>query len=156
AFERRHQRYEERRLALLSDTPSLSGAPLLLAQLAVRLGLRAARPVPLVGVAADVVDPDAVVEQVDHLHGLLSRVLRRRDDARLVLLPTEELSPVFVQDLHHLATRGPLALFFDGYDALAPLLDEWLVDLVEHRVYGELPGNLTITLASNERLDPHR
>lgn len=155
SFERRYQRYEERRLALLADIPWQSGAPLLLARLAIRLGLRAARPVPLVGFAAEAVEPE-VVEQVDHLHGLLSRVLRRRGDARLVLAPVEELTPLFVQDLNQVAARRPVTLFFDVYERMAPLLDRWLVDLVEHRLYGDLPANLTITLAGQDRLDAVR
>ncbi|HKF74749.1 MAG TPA: tetratricopeptide repeat protein [Candidatus Dormibacteraeota bacterium] len=154
-FDRRFQRYEERRLALLADTPWQSGAPLLLARLAIRLGLRAARPVPLVGFAAEAVEPE-VVEQVDHLHGLLTRVLRSRGDARLVLTPTEELTPLFVQDLNQIASRRPVTLFFDVYERTSPLLDPWLIDLIEHRMYGDLPANLTITLASQERLDPVR
>src|SRR5262249_44956949 len=64
--------------------------------------------------------------------------------------------PVFVHDLAQVASRRPVALFFDGYDRTAPLLDAWLVDLIERRRYGDLPGNLTITIASRERLDPHR
>ena len=154
-FDRRYQRYEERRLALLADTPWQSGAPLLLARLAIRLGLRAARPVPLVGFAAEAVEPE-VVDQVDHLHGLLTRVLRSRGDARLVLTPTEELTPLFVQDLNQIASRRPVTLFFDVYERTSPLLDPWLIDLIEHRMYGDLPANLTITLASQERLDPVR
>jgi tetratricopeptide (TPR) repeat protein len=154
-FERRYQRYEDRRLALLADTPWQNGAPLLLARLAIRMGLRAARPVPLVGLAAEAVEPE-VIEQVDHLHGLLSRVLRSRGDARLVLTPIEELTPLFVQDLNQIASRRPVTLFFDVYEHTAPLLDPWLIDLIEHRLYGDLPANLTITLASRERLDPVR
>jgi tetratricopeptide (TPR) repeat protein len=154
-FERRYERYEERRLALLADTPWQSGAPLLLARLAIRMGLRAARPVPLVGLAAEAVEPE-VIEQVDHLHGLLSRVLRSRGDARLVLTPIEELTPLFVQDLNQIAARRPVTLFFDVYERTAPLLDPWLIDLVEHRLYGDLPASLTIALASRERLDPVR
>ncbi len=153
-FERRYERYEERRLALLADTPA-SGAPLLLARLAIRLGLRAAQPVPVAGMVAAAVEPE-VVEQVDHLQGLLTRVLRSRGDARLVLAPIEELTPLFVQDLNHVASHRPVTLFFDAYDQTAALLDPWLVDMIEHRLYGDLPGNLTITIASQERLDPHR
>jgi tetratricopeptide (TPR) repeat protein len=156
AFERRHQRYEERRAALQADPPGLGGASLLIARLAVRLGLRAARTVPVVGMAADVVDPNAVVEQADHLHTLLTRALRSRDDAHLVLAPTEELTPLFVQDLRQVATRRPLALFFDAYEHTATLLDAWLFDLVDGRRYGDLPGSLTITVAGREPLDAHR
>jgi len=155
SFERRYQRYEERRLALLADQPWQTDAPLLLARLAVRLGLRAARPVPVVGFAAEALEPE-VVDQVDHLHSLLTRVLRTRRDARLVLAPVEELTPLFVQDLNQVAARRPLALFFDTYERTAPLLDPWLIDVIEHRLYGDLPANLTITIASQERLDPHR
>ena len=155
SFERRHERYEERRLALLADTPALSGAPLLLARLAIRLGLRAAQPVPVAGMVAAAVEPE-VVEQVDHLQGLLTRVLRSRGDARLVLTPIEELTPLFVQDLNLVASRRPVALFFDAYEHTAALLDPWLVDMVERRRYGDLPGSLTITIASQDRLDPHR
>jgi tetratricopeptide (TPR) repeat protein len=154
-FERRYQRYEERRLALLADTPWQSGAPLLLARLAIRLGLRAARPVPLVGLVAEAAEPE-IVEQVDHLHGLLTRVLRSRGDARLVLTPTEELTPLFVQDLNQIAARRPVTLFFDVYERTATLLDPWLIELIERRTYGDLPANLTITLASQARLDPVR
>src|SRR5207249_1021193 len=94
-FERRHQRYEERRAELLADPPGLSGASLLLAKLAVRLGLRVAKTaIPVMGLATDVIPIDATVDQADHLHALLTRALRSRDDARLVLAPTEELTPL--------------------------------------------------------------
>jgi tetratricopeptide (TPR) repeat protein len=157
AFERRHQRYLERMAALMAEAPGLSGASLLLARLAVRLGLRAVGTVPVVGVVAEAVDPNAVVEQADHLHTLLTRVLRSRDDARLVLAPTDELSPPFVQDLRQVARRRPVALFFDGYERTAPLLDAWVFDLVrDGGPYGDLPANLTITISGQEPLDPHR
>jgi tetratricopeptide (TPR) repeat protein len=156
SFERRHQHYEERLAALVSDQPRLSGASLLLARLSVRLGLNAVRAVPVVGLVADAVDAKDVVDQADNLHTLLTRALHSRDDARLVLAPAEELTPLFVHDLRQAVGRRPLALFLDDYERTAPLLDAWLFDLVDGRQYGDLPGILTITLAGTEPLDSHR
>jgi tetratricopeptide (TPR) repeat protein len=155
SFERAYQRYEERRLALLTGIAERAGAALLLARLAIRLGLLAARPVPGIGLLAEAIEPE-VAEQVNHLHGLLSRVLRSHDDVRLVLTPTEELTPLFVQDLNQAAARRPVTLFFDVYERTAAHLDPWLVDLVEDRKYGGLPANLVITVAGQRRLDPVR
>jgi tetratricopeptide (TPR) repeat protein len=154
-FERAYQRYEERRLALLTGVAEQTGAALLLARLAIRLGLLAARPVPVVGLLAEAAEPE-ITEQVNHLHGLLSRVLRTHADVRLVLTPIEQLTPLFVQDLVQAAARRPVTLFFDVYEHTASHLDPWLVDLIDDGKYGGLPANLIITLAGQQRLDPVR
>src|SRR5262249_40909046 len=38
----------------------------------------------------------------------------------------------------------------------APLLDAWLYDVVDGRQHGDLPANLTITIAGRYPLDAHR
>src|SRR5262249_32215653 len=127
-FERRYQRYEQRLAAVVADQPRLSGASLLLVRLALRLGLTALRSVPGLGVLTGVMEPALVLDQADDLRTVLSRALHGQEDARLVLTPVEELTPLFVQDLRQAAARRPLALFLDDYERLAPLLDAWLYD----------------------------
>jgi tetratricopeptide (TPR) repeat protein len=156
AFERRHQHYEQRLAALVADQRRLSGASLLLTRLALQFAQRLARGLPVVGLVADAVDADAAVETAENLHSLLTRALHSREDARLVLAPTEELTPLFVRDLRHVASRRPLALFFDDYEHTGSLLDAWLYDLVDGRPFGDLPGSLTITVAGRDPLDAHR
>ncbi len=86
------------------------------------------------------------------LRRFIGSKLRGHADTQLLLAPVETLTAVFVADLQRLATDRPLALFFDTYERTAPILDGWLRELVDGR-YGDLPANLTITIAGQHGLD---
>ncbi|HTQ90470.1 MAG TPA: hypothetical protein VMK84_13360, partial [Streptosporangiaceae bacterium] len=62
-------------------------------------------------------------------------------ERRLLLSPTEELTPVFVTDLNRVAADRPVVLLFDTYEHTAPILDKWLRELYAGR-YGGLPADL--------------
>src|SRR5215831_7915936 len=87
------------------DAPDV--ASLAPAKAAVRIGLRAARDVPVVGAVAEEFDAETLVEQADRMRAFLSRRLRG-DDGQLLLSPDDVLTPVFVADLQRAMVERPM------------------------------------------------
>lgn len=66
--------------------------------------------------------------------------------------PVRALTPLFVDSLRLIARKGPLALFFDGYEQTRAFLDSWLRAILDGQ-FGDLPASLLIGIAGQERLD---
>jgi tetratricopeptide (TPR) repeat protein len=154
-FQARYQVYEQRCGELLADTGIPKETASRWTKDAVRLALRAAREVPGMNVAAAVLDDPAVAEGADQLRKYLVERLRKDEDVRLLLSPTEELSPLFIEDLREFGPQRQLTLFVDGYERTGKFLDPWLLDLLDGH-YGELPEALTLTIAGQNPLDANR
>src|SRR5215469_4402268 len=155
-FVERSATYRRRRRELETDPDAPTGSGRALASLALRIGLRAAGDVPVVGsvvgAVADEIDPDAVLDQTERLRAFIGSKLRGHDDVQLLLAPVDVLTSSFVANFQLLAGHQPVALFFDTYERTAPVLDGWLRELVGG-AHGELPANLTITVAGQYGLD---
>jgi tetratricopeptide (TPR) repeat protein len=152
-FDKRLATYRERRHELEADPGAPGGG--FITRSAVRVGLAAAREVPLLGMAADTVDAAAAAEQVDRLRAYLSKKFRSSDDVRLLLSPAEVLTKVFLADLDKLAERHPVALFFDTFERTAPYLEGWLLDVLTGK-HGSVRANVLITIAGQRALDSNR
>ncbi|GGO79632.1 hypothetical protein [Nonomuraea cavernae] len=105
---------------------------------AVRLGLGTMKSLPIVGAVADAIDAESAVEQAERFRTYLAGKFPNQD-VRLLLSPTEMLTPSFLADLRRLAARRPVALFFDTFERTAPWCETWLLDLFGGR-YGALPA----------------
>jgi tetratricopeptide (TPR) repeat protein len=147
--------YKAHRHQLESDPMAPPGTFEFIAQTALRTVLQAAKAVPGGGIAAEIVDPAAAAEQAERLRSYLSKKLRRTDDIRLVLSPTEVLTPVFVEDLAAIGKQLTVALFFDTFERTGTFIEGWLLDLLDGR-YGALPGDLAITIAGQSPLNANR
>lgn len=152
-FDKRLATYRERRHELEADPGAPGGG--FITRSAVRVGLAAAREVPLLGSAADAVDAAAAAEQVDRLRAYLSKKFRSSDDVRLLLSPAEVLTKVFLADLGKLAERHPVALFFDTFERTAPYLEGWLLDVLTGK-HGTVRANVLITIAGQRAFDSNR
>jgi tetratricopeptide (TPR) repeat protein len=153
-FHKLHTTYLRRRSELENDPQAPEGTPSFLTTTAVRMGLAAVRGVPVVGGALSAVDDAAVAEQADRLRKYISTKLRSTE-IRLLLSPAEALTPVFVEGILASSARHSMALFFDTYEHTAPLLDDWLLDLLKGR-YGVLPANIVVTVSGQKPLDPNK
>ncbi|MDQ0776377.1 tetratricopeptide (TPR) repeat protein [Streptomyces aurantiacus] len=151
-FERRYAAYRRRRHELDADPDTPAGLSETFTKGALQVGLHSAKMLPILGVAAEVVDVAAAAEQIDRLRVFVGQKFRNHDDAQLVLSPAEALTPVFLEDLCTLAKRKTVALFFDTYERTEWFLDTWLLDLFAAR-YGDLPADLVITVAGRSALD---
>ena len=119
-----------------------------------QLGLMGLSLIPGVGMLAGAVDPNQVAAGADRFKAVLSARLRSHEDVQLVLSPLNIMAPVFLQELAEAARRRPwVALFFDTYERLGPLLDVWLRNMVVSDRYGELPSNVLVVLAGQRQLD---
>jgi tetratricopeptide (TPR) repeat protein len=153
-FYKLHATYMRRRSELENDPQAPEGTPSFLTTTAVRIGLAAARGIPVAGGVIASVDDAAVAEQADRLRKYISTKFRSTE-IRLLLAPAEALTPVFVECIRAAAARQPVALFFDTYEHTASLLDDWLLDLLKGR-YGALPADLVITISGQKPLDPNK
>ena len=154
-FAERLEAYQRRRSELDADPGAPDGLPLLLTRSAVRVGLRAAGEVPLVGAVVEELDPDAVAGQVDRLRVYLNRKFRSQDDVRLMLSPAEVLTRAFLEDLSAAARLRPAALFLDTYEKTGGFLDPWLLGVLAGR-FGPVPASLVLTIAGQLPLDTNR
>ncbi len=152
-FAKRLATYRDRRHELEADPGAPGGG--FITRSAVRVGLAAAREVPLLSMAADTVDPAAAAEQVDRLRAYLSKKFRSSEDVRLLLSPAEVLTKVFLADLDKLAERHPVALFFDTFERTAPYLEGWLLDVLGGK-HGTVRANVLLTIAGQRALDSNR
>ncbi|RJQ72277.1 tetratricopeptide repeat protein [Pseudonocardiaceae bacterium YIM PH 21723] len=118
----------------------------------VRLGLKAAQDIPVVGGMLGILDDKAAAEKTDKLRAQVTRKIRDRQDVRLVLSPVEELTKAFLQDLALLAKRKPVSLFLDTFERTGTFLEPWLLDLFAGR-FGELPADLIITVSGQHALN---
>jgi tetratricopeptide (TPR) repeat protein len=76
--------------------------------------------------------------------------LATRFSARLLPVlrqPVQSLTSVFVSDLNAWASIRDLVLFFDDWQALGPMIESWLIDLLQE---GELHVNVWLVIADVE------
>lgn len=151
-FAKRYEVYRTRRHELDTDPNTPEGLSSVLTRSAVRVGLRAAGDVPVVGPFTKELNPDVVAEQADRLRVYLSRKLKSQQDVRLLLAPVDELTPVFAADLRAVAEEQPLALLFDTFERTGAFLNQWLLDLLSDR-HGGLPPDLVLVVAGQHPLD---
>ncbi|WP_326760983.1 tetratricopeptide repeat protein [Streptomyces phaeochromogenes] len=122
--------------------------------IASQLGMVGLGMLPGVGAFAGAVDPHQVAAGADRMKAILSTRFRSHDDIQLVISPLKVLTPVFLQDLAEVAQRRPwVVLFLDTYERTGPLLDVWLRDILISDRYGEMPANVLVVLAGQNRLD---
>ncbi|MDX3002829.1 tetratricopeptide repeat protein [Kribbella solani] len=154
-FRRMLARYRKDRRTLDSDPNAPAGMSALLTRSAVRIGLRAAANVPVVGAFTEEIDKNDAAEQVDQLRAFLGRRLGRKHDPDLLLAPIEALSKAFVTDLWKLGDQRPVALFVDAFEQTEAVLGDWLLQLLEGR-YGDLPAGFLLVLSGQHPLDANR
>ena len=151
-FEKRVSEYRQRRHELESDPHAPAGVAAFLTKTAVTIGLAAARDIPVVGSILAPIDAATAADQVNEAREYLARRLSDHRDARLLLSPADELTPVFVSGLSRASAGRTIALFFDTYERTGALLDAWLRNLYEGR-YGDLPETLVTTISGQKPLD---
>jgi tetratricopeptide (TPR) repeat protein len=153
-FTKKSELYHEKRHELDADPATPDGLSSVLTRSAVRIGLRAAEDIPVVGAFTKELDRDAISNQVEKFRAFLSVKLRNQHDVRLLMSPVEELTPIFVDELREVAAKRPVVLFFDTFERTGVFLERWLLDLLDGR-YGSLPPNLVLVLAGQHPLDVH-
>lgn len=151
-FTKKSELYHEKRHELDADPATPDGLSSVLTRSAVRIGLRAAEDIPVVGSFTKELDREALADQVEKFRAFLSVKLRNQHDVRLLMSPVEELTPVFVGELHAVAAKRPVVLFFDTFERTGSFLERWLLDLLAGR-YGALPPNLLLVVAGQHALD---
>jgi tetratricopeptide (TPR) repeat protein len=153
-FEKRAARYRARRQELESDPNAPVGVTAFLTKAAVTIGMQAARDIPFAGSLLAPVDVKAVADQADRARAYLARKISDHADLRLLLSPEDELTPVFVAGLNHVAAGRQIALFFDTYERTTLFLDRWLRNLYAG-LYGDLPITLVTTISGQNPLNPN-
>ncbi|MER6084220.1 tetratricopeptide repeat protein [Streptomyces sp. NPDC001833] len=124
------------------------------ATVAAQAGLAGLGLLPGLGPIVGAMDPQQVAQSADRVRVALSARLRSHTDIQLVMSPVRVLTPVFLEDLAEVAERRPwVVLFFDVYERTAPVLDEWLRDVLVGEGYPGLPVNVLAVLCGQERLD---
>ncbi|HWD78362.1 MAG TPA: tetratricopeptide repeat protein [Kribbella sp.] len=155
AFTEKLAQYRKHRHTVDSDPGAPSGISSLLTRSAVRIGLRATEDIPVVGAFAGEIDKDAVAQQADQARAFLARRFAKRQDIDLLLAPVDVLTTALVDDLRTIAVRRPIALFVDTFERTGPILDDWLLELLEGR-HGSLPPNIVLAVSGQRPVDANR
>ena len=153
-FEKRAAAYRQRRYELESDPQAPEGFAAFLTKSAVTIGLSVARDVPIAGSLLAPVNPAAAADQVNQARVYLAGKFSNHADMKLLLSPTDELTPIFVSEMNRIATDRPIALFFDTYERTGLVLDRWLRSLYAEQ-YGGLPETLITTISGQNPLNPN-
>ncbi|MFF0851879.1 tetratricopeptide repeat protein, partial [Streptomyces sp. NPDC003280] len=118
-------------------------------------GLAGLNLLPGAAVITGSLDSQQLALGADRLRAALSARFRNHDDVQLVMDPLKVLTPVFLDGLAEAAQhRCWLTLFFDVFERIGPVLDEWLRDLLVTGRYGDLPLNVIAVLSGQGRLNP--
>ncbi|RMI46043.1 tetratricopeptide repeat protein [Streptomyces triticirhizae] len=122
-----------------------------------RAGLAGLGLLPGGGLLAGALDAEELAQRTDRLRAALGARLKGAEDAALVLDPVRELTPVLVREVGEVAEDVPwVVLVFDTYERTAPVLDDWVRELVLGGRFGELPLNVLVVLAGQDQLDARR
>jgi len=151
-FAERYKVYRQRKQELEADPEAPQGMAAFVGRTLAKGGLRLARRVPIGGVAADFVDEQAFASLAGDFASYVARKIGNKDEVRLVLEPLEVLTPLFLDDLQHVAGEKPVVLFFDTYERTGPFLDAWLRDVLDGR-YGDVPADILLVIAGRDELD---
>ncbi|WP_406376270.1 tetratricopeptide repeat protein [Streptomyces sp. NBC_00647] len=104
--------------------------------------------VPGAGVFTGAVDPAQVARGADRLRVGLGARLRSQEDVQMVMSPELVLTPVFLRELAEAVASVPwIVLFFDAYERTAPVLDDWLRDVMTTTRYGALTSRVVVVTA---------
>jgi tetratricopeptide (TPR) repeat protein len=152
SFNPRYKVYREKRQELEADPEAPQGFPALIGRAIAKGGVRLGRRIPVGGVAFDFVDEDTLTNLMGDVATYVARRITNKDEAQLVLEPTEVLTPLFLKDIEKLAEKKLVCLFFDTYERTSIFLDDWLRDVLEGR-FGLVPSNILISIAGQQELD---
>ncbi|MGW7685232.1 tetratricopeptide repeat protein [Kribbella sp. NPDC054772] len=152
AFTGKLTQYRKHRHTVDSDPGAPSGISSLLTRSAVRIGLRAAEGIPVVGAFTGEIDKNEAALQADQARAFLARRFARHQDIELLLAPVDVLTAAFAEDLQSIGRQRPIALFVDTFERTGQFLNDWLLELLEGR-HGGLPPNLVISIAGQRPLD---
>lgn len=81
------------------------------------------------------------------------RQLKDDDLVQLIRQPTTVLTPIFFEDLNHVALTRDIVLFCDSYEQTAEFLDSWWRNVIVGE--SEIPGNLIIIFSGRNPLNPN-
>jgi tetratricopeptide (TPR) repeat protein len=154
-FARRHETYRDRRYQLEADPQAPPETFEFITRMAVKTGLQLAKATPGLALAAEVVDPTATAEQAERLRRYLAKKVRKPDDLRLLLSPTDILTPLFLKDLQDACKQRSVVLMLDTFEQTSTFLEGWLFDVMAGR-HGPVAGDLTFVVSGQLPLDRNR
>ncbi|MDT0264836.1 tetratricopeptide repeat protein [Streptomyces sp. DSM 44915] len=155
AFDKRLASYRQRHHEAVTsvDGPVDGIGPSAGSAATAQLALAGLGSVPGLGLLAGGLDPQPVAQGLESARSWLSARLRNADDVRLVLSPVQVLTPLFLRELAGVARERLVVLVCDTYEQLAPVLDEWLRDMICTERYGALDQNVIVVIAGQGELD---
>lgn len=138
-----YEKYRRAMKKLEADPKAAQGLPAL-AELGVRMGVKAGRHLPLgTGLVFEVLNEDVAVEAA---RWAAERLGNNRDELELVTNPIPTLTRFFLEDLGTISATRPAVLLLDVDDSAHEVVGRWLLRVVaEH--YGPLPERLLIAVA---------
>lgn len=151
-FKESYHIYRQRLQELEADPEVPKNSLALMSHILTKVGVRLGRRIPIGGAIFDLVDEEAVAEQISVWSEFVARKLKNKDEVQLVQEPIEVLTPLFLEGLNTVAEKHLVALFFDTYEYTSHYLDDWLRALLEGQ-YGNLPSNIILTIAGRDELE---
>ena len=152
-FNELHHIYYQRRQELEIDPEAPQGTAAFIGRSLAKAGIKLGRRIPVGGAAFDFVDEDLFSTQVGEWSSYVAKKFNNKDEVNLIQRPIEVLTPIFLNNIRKISEKYTIALFLDTYDETSDFLDDWLRDLIEGELYGDLPVNIVLVVAGRHKLD---
>ena len=144
--------YRELRQQVESDPELPSGVSSMIGGVVGKVGVGLVRQIPVAGIAVDFLGEENLVQTATALTSYLAQRLGSNDEVRLVLQPTELITPLFLQDISRIATENQVIIGFDTFEKTAGALDAWLRRILEGE-YGDLHADVLLIISGRDKLD---
>jgi len=115
-----------------------------------RLGITAAKRIPVAGAVIDLLNEDDVVDKFGEITEFIAKkITNKKDEVKLLVNPVEELSPLFVDNINKL--NRAVMLGFDTFEKTHEYLNDWLLKTLDGE-FGELNADIQCVIAGRLRL----
>lgn len=149
------RKYRQKRQEVEADPEVPESVVEMLGRGAGRGGIRAARHIPALGLAFELLDEGVIGEQMGAMAAFVAKKFANKEDARLVREPLEVLTPAFLEGLERATRDSRVLLFFDTFEAVSSAAESWLYGCLSGR-FGPVPPAITVVISGREPLDPNR
>jgi tetratricopeptide (TPR) repeat protein len=151
-FDERYRVYRQKRQELEADSDAPHGFATLVGRTIAKSALQLVKDAPVAGLVVSLIDEGTVVDQAGQWADYVVKKIGNKDEIRLVLQPTEVLTPLLLDGLNEAGQSCLLTLLFDTYEYTGEFLDQWLRNMLAGK-YGGVPISLVMVIAGRNELD---
>jgi tetratricopeptide (TPR) repeat protein len=132
-FEKRYKVYLQHKDEIENDPEAPQGFAAFLGKTLVRATYMVGDTLPGIRKGLEYLPQDALESQASDWMTYLAKKLSNKDDRALIRDPVSHLAPLFFEDLNLVASKRPVLLCFENFEAVRPEVQTWLYGLREYK-----------------------